>query len=361
MEISDKDVYELIVHSSDDRTVLEMLSVKKFNNDEVFYRVLLKRYPYLIAFRKEGEKWKSLYLRMIYHIEKLKEDFDFPYINYKNFNPVKEYKRFVFMRQENDEKIEKIWEIGLRNAVRADRLDLIQYFLNKGAKNISEGYGIAVFFNNLDLMKFFESLNENIDYNEALIFAAHANHMSLVKYLIEERGATNYNFALSKTNNWNIIEYLINEKGADDFNEALGFAGNKENWRDLVDYYIEKGANDFNKALVFASYFENIQMMKYMIDKGANVFYKALDIAIFNGKMESIKYLIEEINKLNIQINLQNLLRSDIVINLKENLKVVKYFIETYPGRFNIKILAKRAKEKGKNNLYNYLQNKVEN
>ena len=74
MDITDKDVYETIVHSSDDRTVLEMLSVnKKFNQDDAFRRVLERRYPYLIAFRKEGETWKALYLRMIYYIEKLKE------------------------------------------------------------------------------------------------------------------------------------------------------------------------------------------------------------------------------------------------------------------------------------------------
>jgi ankyrin repeat protein len=360
MEITDKDVYELIVHSSDDRSVLEMLSVnKKFNNDESFYRVLLKRYPYLIKFRKEGEKWKTLYLRMIYYIDKLNE-LEFPYINYKKFNPDREYKRLSVYK--NAGKIERIWGIGLLNAVRANRLDLVKYFLNKGAKNISYAYRTAVIFHNLDFMKFFESLDENIrgniDYNKALVSAALNNHMDLLKFLINERGATNYNEALTFSRNLNIIDYLINEKGANNFNEALRYAPQKENWLELADYYIEKGANNFNDALNFASYIGNLEMIKYLINKGANSFYEALINAVLHEKMEVMKYLIEEMNKRNIQLNLRYLLRYDITQNKRENLEIIKYFIETYPGLFDISKLKQIAIEKGKNNVYNYLQTK---
>ncbi len=356
MEISNKDIYELIVHSSDDKTVLEMLSVnKKFSQDDAFKRVLQRRYPLLTSFRKEGETWKVLYLRMIYYIEKLKEDFDFPYINYKTFNPETQYKEYIGYK--NKGLNNKIWGSGLRNAVRANRLDLIQHFLNKGTRNISVPYGIAVFFHNLKLMNFFESLRQDINYNDALVAAARANHLDLVKFLINEKGANDYNDALAKTSDWNIINYLINEKGANNFNQALANASYKENWRELADYFIEKGATNFNKALSMSALTDNIGMIKYLVDKGANNFNIVLEYVVSEGKINTVKYLLDEMKDRNIPIDFR-IVKRDILRNKRENLEVIKYFIDKFPERLNLQLLTDLARENGKYELYKYLASK---
>ena len=58
-----KDTYEHILNFAEDREIIIMLSLnKKFNDEKLFERVMKKRYPLLIRFRKENETWKELYV-----------------------------------------------------------------------------------------------------------------------------------------------------------------------------------------------------------------------------------------------------------------------------------------------------------
>lgn len=66
MEVSDKDIYEYILNLADDRDVINMLSVnRKFNDDLYFKKIFEKRYSLLLEFKKEEETYKQFYLRMI--------------------------------------------------------------------------------------------------------------------------------------------------------------------------------------------------------------------------------------------------------------------------------------------------------
>ena len=77
MELT-KDVYEYLTNFADDKTILNMLSVnKKFNDEEFFKRVMLRKYPFLLKFKGEGS-YKEFFIRMIYYIAKLKENYDIP-------------------------------------------------------------------------------------------------------------------------------------------------------------------------------------------------------------------------------------------------------------------------------------------
>ena len=93
MELS-KDVYEHMTNFADDATILSMLSVNKKFNDEIFFqRVLARKYPHLLNFRKEGETYKQLFIRMTYYIAKNKEEFNMPYLDAKSYNPETFYKK----------------------------------------------------------------------------------------------------------------------------------------------------------------------------------------------------------------------------------------------------------------------------
>jgi hypothetical protein len=70
------DVYEYLSTFTDDKDVLNMLSVnKKFNNPVFFERALKRRYPFLLKYKTENSSWRSFYVSMIYYISKMKELF----------------------------------------------------------------------------------------------------------------------------------------------------------------------------------------------------------------------------------------------------------------------------------------------
>ena len=89
MEVGNKDVYEYISNFADDKTVINMIRAnpKVFDNEKFYEKVMRKRYPLLIEFRKERETWKELYLRMVYVLAKLQEYYRIPYIPTKGCNP----------------------------------------------------------------------------------------------------------------------------------------------------------------------------------------------------------------------------------------------------------------------------------
>ena len=75
-----KDMYEYLTNFADDRDILNMLSVdKKFSNDEFFRKVLERKYPLLLKFKKENETHKKFYLKLIFYMSKLKTEFNIPY------------------------------------------------------------------------------------------------------------------------------------------------------------------------------------------------------------------------------------------------------------------------------------------
>ena len=95
MELSDKDIYEYIINLADDRDVINMLSVnRKFNDDLYFKKILEKRYPLLLAFKKKDETHKQFYLKMVKYMAKLWEEFKLPYIPSKHYDPETLYLKF---------------------------------------------------------------------------------------------------------------------------------------------------------------------------------------------------------------------------------------------------------------------------
>src|SRR5437868_14975217 len=87
-----KDTYEYLTNFANDRDILNMLSVnRKFSDDAFFYRVMKRRYPLLLKYKKKDETYKRLYLRMITYISKLNDEFGIPYMPHPIFNPDRFY------------------------------------------------------------------------------------------------------------------------------------------------------------------------------------------------------------------------------------------------------------------------------
>ena len=205
MEISDKNIYENIINFADDRTVLNMLRARpEFNESEFFIRVLDRKYPYLKELKEKDENWRHFFIRMVYYIAKLDEEFGIPYIPTKTYDP---------------EVFYNLW--------------------NK---------------------------NEDI-YNTAMWRAAHGGHLEIVKYLIEEKGADKFNWSMARAANGGhleIVKYLIDEKGASAFNWAMARAA-EGGHLDIVKYLIdEKSASAFNWAMIEAAEGGHTEIVEYL-------------------------------------------------------------------------------------------------
>lgn len=81
MDILDKNIYEYLANQADDRTILQMLKANvNFKPDERFFEKLMeRRYPYLIA-EKGNKSWRQLYLNTVHYISKLKEEYNYDYV-----------------------------------------------------------------------------------------------------------------------------------------------------------------------------------------------------------------------------------------------------------------------------------------
>lgn len=75
-----KDTYEYLLNFAEDKDIINMLSVnRKFSNEEFFERIMKRKYPDLIQYKKENETWKSFFIRMVHYISRVKEEYKVDY------------------------------------------------------------------------------------------------------------------------------------------------------------------------------------------------------------------------------------------------------------------------------------------
>ncbi len=150
-----KDTYEYILNFADDREIIIMLSLnKKFNNVKLFERVMTKRYPFLIRYRKKNETWKELYVRTVFYISRLKELYNIPYINVNGYNP----EAFYYKYMNNDTYI--VQKEALNIASSGD-FNTVKYLAHKMAKSdLKYPYLIAKSKNETKIMKYLLDLYE---------------------------------------------------------------------------------------------------------------------------------------------------------------------------------------------------------
>ena len=208
-----KDVDLKILSELDDKSLLNFCQTSKYGNqlcqNEIFWiNRIDRRYPYLKEFKKEDESWRRFFIRMTYYIAKLNEEFGIPYIPTKGYNPEEFYNGW-----------------------------------NKDSKRI---------------------------YNVAMTWAALGGHL-------------------------NIVQYLIDKKGANDFNWALEDAAARGHL-DIVQLMIEKGASKFNNAMINAAEGGYLDIVKYLIEKAREKnqwldFDYAMRLAAFRGHLKIVDYL----------------------------------------------------------------------
>lgn len=137
------DIYLKIALASDWQTIKNMIIASNTNNsndsskfNETFFKTLLQqRYPLLLKYKDENISFKKYFLKVVYILAKLSEDFQFPYIPSKYFNPIKFYNKYKKLTGENPIYLSQVrnqmYAEGLTYAGEIGDTDLINYFLEK--------------------------------------------------------------------------------------------------------------------------------------------------------------------------------------------------------------------------------------
>ena len=91
--IVSKDIYEYLTNFTDNKSVINMLSVnKRFNSEEFYHRVLLRKYPLLLKY-KQDKSYKLFFVEMGYYIDLFQKD-GIPYFPTKEYNPKHLFRKY---------------------------------------------------------------------------------------------------------------------------------------------------------------------------------------------------------------------------------------------------------------------------
>ena len=241
-----KDIDREILLAMDDKSLLKTCSLNKylFNivcDDNFFYKRLLLKYPDTLVYYKKNENflhtYKSYYLKIIYYISKMQEDYNYSYIS---GNPKVQYKIFQYAKN-------NINRLLFQSSIKGE-LNLVKEAIHRGA-------------------------NIHANNEEALRWASRNGHLETVKYLVENGADIHANdestlHYASYYGYLEVVKYLV-ENGADihiNNEEALRYAS--ENGKlDVVKYLVNLGADihvNNDEALIWASESKHLEMVKYL-------------------------------------------------------------------------------------------------
>ena len=212
---------------------------KVFDNEKFYEKVMRKRYQLLIDFRKENETWKALYLRMVYILAKLQEDYQIPYIPTKGCSP----ELLLDVGKGKEKGIYDIYDYALGCAAAGGHIHLIDYFF-KRSYNKDHALSLAGEYSNLNTVKYL--ISKGVDsYHVLLLGAAAGGNIDVMKLALD----------MLKSRGWDINgqrprsairRAITNEK-----TEAIVFLiqnGLRVN-REDIDYAEEKGKHDIAEYL----------------------------------------------------------------------------------------------------------------
>ena len=205
-----KDTDREILKHVEDKELLTICSIDKrmWNSvcDDDFLKRRLSKYPGIEKYRKTKESWKEFFLRAIYTIAKMQEEYEFTYESGdfgKQYYMLKKYGNYLPIQ-----------------AARDGELSLVKYGINKGF-NIrayhNEALRLAAGFGHIDIVKYLvevQKANIHAKEDEAVRFASRRGHLDVVKYLVEHganiHAQNNYALKWAKGNEHKVIVDYLN-------------------------------------------------------------------------------------------------------------------------------------------------------
>ena len=233
-----KDTDREILSHLPDRELLMVCTINKRMWNEVcddnFLKRRLTRYPGISKFKKENESWKQFFLRVIYYVSKMQDEFNFVYSE-GDFE-----KQYTLLKEAKDDNL-------LIRGSEDGELSIVKHALETGADiHTFADFPLiqAIKYNHMDVVKYLLSKGADIEARNhyPLIQAIDRNNFEIVKYLIEQGVDihSNREYPITEASivgNLDIVKYLA-EHGADIHTEddlPLNFARLRKH-TDVVNY-----------------------------------------------------------------------------------------------------------------------------
>lgn len=187
------------------------------------------------------------------------------------------------------------WNYGMESAILGDHLEIIEYFIAKGANKWIDSMMCAARNGNLYLVEFFANKDQYslVEWNNGMNYAIIGGHLQIIEYFIQ-RGANNWydsmNTAAEYGHLW-LVEYFIAKiitNTAVDYNKGMESAA-RGGQLNIVKYFVDKGANTWNSTMAEAIDAGDIDIIDYLISKGASLDF-GMTWAIENGDLRLVKY-----------------------------------------------------------------------
>lgn len=127
---------EIVLRIDSDKQFLKTCALnsymaEKVCDDDLFRRRMISKYPLLVMYKPKSIKWKQYYLKTIYDMAKLQEDYGIPYIPVAAFMPGQFLKTYEKSRGAS----KNIYEDAMVLAAAGGHINLVKLMLEKGAKN----------------------------------------------------------------------------------------------------------------------------------------------------------------------------------------------------------------------------------
>lgn len=230
-----KDIDREVLKHVDDRELLQICKIdrKTWNDvcDDNFIRRRLSKYPGIEKYKKDTETWKEFFLRAIYYISKMMEDYKFQYIS-GDFK--KQYQILIY--KDINDVLERASNYGF--------LDLVKHAVKNSATNFDIALAYAADSGHLNLVKYLHSLGADIHANQqmALRYASFGGHLDVVKYLVE-RGAdldpldvdSPVVFA-ARAGRLDIVKYFLDQGISDNLKKQANFAAKRAGMMEVSKY-----------------------------------------------------------------------------------------------------------------------------
>lgn len=152
-----KDVFREILMRMDDKTLLKTCKIDRETyhdvcDDQFFHRRLQQKYPDTLLVKPDYMNYRQYFLNVVYHVAKLKEDFNY---EYKSGDLKRQYGIFYSFFTLKDTN-----SLLIMSAQRGE-LALVKYAIENGA-------------------------DVHIWNDEALVMATENRHLDIIKYLVEQ-------------------------------------------------------------------------------------------------------------------------------------------------------------------------------
>lgn len=177
-----KDIDREVLKHVDDRELLKVCTMDRrmWNDvcDDSFLKRRMGKYHGIEKYKKDNESWKQFFLRSLYYILKMREEYQFDYFEgdfIKQYYILKKSSSLNFL---------------LVRAAEMKELSLVNYALEKGANihfNNDQALRLGSSVGDLNIVKYLieKGANPHIDNDFPFFIALYSGYLYILKILIE--------------------------------------------------------------------------------------------------------------------------------------------------------------------------------